>query len=267
MLSLRRLFSVLMALGVICGLSVVQAQPSSCDRRVYLTFDTGHMGVADLVAQVLQRQQVRATFFAADESTQTGDGSLGTHWSAWWRARATEGHVLASHTLDHLYWRRDLPNERFEVRATSGPFKGQTRVMDAAQYCAEIKRGSERLQQITGVAPVPLYRAPGGKTSPALLAAARQCGYLHVGWSPAGFLGDELPSDRYPNDQLLARALRDIRPGDVLMAHLGIWSRQQPWAPEVLEPLIVGLKQKGFCFDTIDHHPLYATWVKQHAAP
>ena len=105
MLSLRRLFSVLMALGVICGLSVVQAQPSSCDRRVYLTFDTGHMGVADLVAQVLQRQQVRATFFAADESTQTGDGSLGTHWSAWWRARATEGHVLASHTLDHLYWR------------------------------------------------------------------------------------------------------------------------------------------------------------------
>jgi peptidoglycan/xylan/chitin deacetylase (PgdA/CDA1 family) len=139
--------------------------------------------------------------------------------------------------------------------------------MDAAQYCAEIKRGSERLQQLTGVKTVPLYRAPGGKTSPALLAAARQCGYLHVGWSPAGFLGDELPSDRYPNEQLLARALRDIRPGDVLMAHLGIWSRQQPWAPEVLEPLIVGLKQKGFCFDTIDHHPLYATWVKQHAAP
>ena len=105
MLSLRRLFSVLMALGVICGLSVVQAQPSSCDRRVYLTFDTGHMGVADLVAQVLQRQQIRATFFAADEPTQTGDGSLGTHWAAWWRARAAEGHVLASHTLDHLYWR------------------------------------------------------------------------------------------------------------------------------------------------------------------
>ena len=175
--------------------------------------------------------------------------------------------MLASHTLDHLYWRRDLPNERFEVRATSGPFKGQTRVMDAAQYCAEIKRGSERLQQITGVGPVPLYRAPGGKTSTALLTAARQCGYLHVGWSPAGFLGDELPSDRYPNDQLLARALRDIRPGDVLMAHLGIWSRQQPWAPEVLEPLIVGLKQKGFCFDTIDHHPSYASWVKQHTAP
>jgi hypothetical protein len=26
-------------------------------------------------------------------------------------------------------------------------------------------------------------------------------------------------------------------------AHLGIWSRKDPWAPAVLEPLIVGLKE------------------------
>ena len=39
------------------------------------------------------------------------------------------------------------------------------------------------------------------------------------------------------------------------MAHLGIWSRRDPWAPAVLEPLIVGLKQKGFCFKTLKDHP------------
>ena len=44
---------------------------------------------------------------------------------------------------------------------------------------------------------------------PRLIAAARRCGYAHVGWSPAGFLGDELPSDKYPNQQLLDKALRD----------------------------------------------------------
>jgi peptidoglycan-N-acetylmuramic acid deacetylase len=32
------------------------------------------------------------------------------------------------------------------------------------------------------------------------------------------------------------------------MAHLGIWSRKDPWAPAVLEPLITGLKARGFCF-------------------
>ena len=30
---------------------------------------------------------------------------------------------------------------------------------------------------------------------------------MAFGWSPAGFLGDELPSDKYPNDKLLAQAL------------------------------------------------------------
>ena len=139
-------------------------------------------------------------------------------------------------------------------------------VWDATQYCAQIRAAATRLEQITGRPTLPLYRAPGGKTSPALLAAARQCGYLYVGWAPAGFLGDELPSDKYPNAVLLQRALRDVRPGDVLLAHLGIWSRQDPWAPAVLEPLIVGLKQRGFCFRTLSEHPAYRDWIAQHAA-
>ena len=114
---------------------------------------------------------------------------------------------------------------------------------------------------MTGQNMLPLFRAPGGRTSPALVRAAEQCGYRHVGWSAAGFLGDELPSDKYPNATLLADALRNIRPGDILMAHLGIWSRQEPWAPAVLEPLIEGLKRKGFCFATIDAHPAYRAFL------
>lgn len=62
------------------------------------------MAIAPLVAEVLQRQQVKVTFFAANERTQVGDGSLGEHWAPWWRARATEGHAFASHTWDHAYW-------------------------------------------------------------------------------------------------------------------------------------------------------------------
>jgi peptidoglycan/xylan/chitin deacetylase (PgdA/CDA1 family) len=41
------------------------------------------------------------------------------------------------------------------------------------------------------------------------------------------------------------------------VAHLGIWSRKDAWAPAVLEPLIQGLKQKGFCFATLRDHPDY----------
>jgi peptidoglycan/xylan/chitin deacetylase (PgdA/CDA1 family) len=76
-------------------------------------------------------------------------------------------------------------------------------------------------------------------------------------------LGDELPSERFSNAHLLQKALQNIRPGDILMAHLGIWSRQDPWAPAVLEPLIVGLKARGLCFATLREHPQYRDWVRQ----
>ena len=91
-----------------------------------------------------------------------------------------------------------------------------------------------------------------------MLAAATARGSPHVGWADARLLGDELPSDRFPNAALLQRALSRIRAGDILVAHLGIWSRQDPWAPAVLEPLIQGLKSRGFCFATLREHPRYA---------
>jgi peptidoglycan/xylan/chitin deacetylase (PgdA/CDA1 family) len=237
---------------------------AACAKPLYLTFDTGHMGVADHIAQVLRRQQVRVTFFAAHERTQVGDGSLGEHWAAWWRARGAEGHAFASHTWDHVYWKADVGRGRFQVRPSQGPQAGTTLTWDSAQYCASLDQAAQRLHRLTGQVPLPLFRAPGGKTSPALLHAAQACGYQHVGWSAAGFLGDELPSDRYPNTRLLAQALRDIRAGDVLMAHLGIWSRQDPWAPAALEPLIEGLKARGFCFDTLRTHPAYRDWIVAH---
>lgn len=239
---------------------------SACNRPLYLTFDTGHMAVAPLVAEVLRRQQVRVTFFAANEKTQEGDGSLGNHWAPWWKARAAEGHEFASHTWDHAYWRADLKGvePRFRIRPSAGALAGREFTWDAATYCANIAHAAERLLDHTGKKPLPLFRAPGGKTSTRLLAAARACGWAHVGWSPAGFLGDELPSDRYPNDVLLRQALASIRPGDILLAHLGIWSRKDAWAPAVLEPLLVGLKAQGFCFRTLREHPQYRDWIATH---
>ncbi|WP_406624897.1 polysaccharide deacetylase family protein [Acidovorax sp. SDU_ACID1] len=239
---------------------------NACDSTVYLTFDTGHMGVAPLVAEVLQRQQVKVTFFAASERTQTGGGSLDGHWAAWWKSRAAEGHEFASHTLDHVYWRADEGSDgkpSFRVRPSAGPQAGQEFTLTGAQYCAQIDAAARRLRDITGKEPLPLFRAPGGKTSQRLLATAQACGYAHVGWSPAGFLGDELPSERYSNRALLEQALRTIRDGDILLAHLGIWSRKDPWAPAVLEPLIKGLKERGFCFRTLRDHPGYAEWIRQ----
>lgn len=239
-----------------------------CERPLYLTFDTGHMDIAPLVADVLKRQDVKVTFFAANERTRVGDGSLGQHWAPWWKARAAEGHEFASHTFDHAYWRGDLPGAepRFRIQPSAGAFEGRQFTYDAPKYCAQITQARDRLAELTGKKPLPLFRAPGGKTSPRLLAVAKSCGFEHVGWAPAGFLGDELPSEKFSNADLLKKALHDIKAGDILMAHLGIWSRKDPWAPTVLEPLIMGLKDKGFCFATLREHPAYSSWVKKSSS-
>ena len=251
--------NLVVATGLAVGATAATAAMCTgapAERPVYLTFDTGHMGVAPLVAEVLNRQQVKVTFFLANERTQTGGASLDDQWVPWWKARAAEGHVFGSHTFDHAIWQADTPRG-FKVKPTAGPETGHVLDWTPADYCASLKQPAQRLRDMTGAAMAPIFRAAGGKTSPALLAAAKGCGWAHVPWSPAGFLGDELPSDRFPNQLLLKRALRDIKPGDILLAHLGIWSRKEVWAPGVLEPLITGLKARGLCFATLRDHPDY----------
>jgi len=177
-------------------LAVQAAGAAPCERPVYLSFDTGHMGVAPLVAEVLRRHDVKATFFLANERTRTGGSSLDDHWAPWWRARAEEGHAFGSHTWDHHSWQADVPGG-LKLKPSQGALAGQAQVLDPAGYCTELERPAQRLAQrfvqMTGQRMGSIFRAPGGKTSPALLKAAASCGWTHVGWAPAGFLGDELP--------------------------------------------------------------------------
>lgn len=248
---------VAMALGGPLAALPAIAAPAHCAATVYLTFDTGSQSQAQYIAGVLKRHQIRATFFLANEKTVEGDYSLDPSWGAYWKALAADGHAFGSHTFDHVYALRDLADGRIEVRPQFGAHAGQKQVWDGQQVCAEIQRVDARFRQLTGRALDPIWRAPGGRLTPKLQAAASACGYRHVGWSAAGFSGDELSSEKWPNALLLQRALKDLKDGDIFMAHLGIWSRRDPWAPAVLEPLISGLEKKNYCFATLREHPAY----------
>jgi hypothetical protein len=49
----------LIAAGALSTRARAQNHLNSCTEPVYLTFDTGHMGVASFVADVLRRQRCR----------------------------------------------------------------------------------------------------------------------------------------------------------------------------------------------------------------
>ena len=232
------------------------------DKKVFLSFDTGHMGVAPLVADAIHRFEAKVTFFLANEPTLDGGYTLDDEWAPWWKARAAEDHDFGAHTWNHDIWLEDLPGDRFKVRTVAGLDAPRVHEVSAAEYGESLKRVALRFKAMTGRMLDPIFRTPAGHTSPALLAAAQAAGFTHVGWSPAGFLGDELPSDRYSNAELLERALRTIRPGDILLAHLGIWSRLDPWAPADLVPLMQGLKERGMRFAALREHPRYASVIR-----
>ena len=235
-----------LAAPLLTAAGVAQAADATCRGTLYLTLDTGNMRHAEAIADILAKHRVKATFFVAQEKTLRGDMALDPTWADFWKARVAEGHAFGSHTWRHGSFRKDEAGGKVIYRLMDGT---QT-ALDAAQICAELKAPDTRFAELTGRKLDALWRAPGGRTTPNTLKAAEACGYRHVHWAPAGFLGDELPSDVYPNEALLKRALANIRDGDILMAHLGIWSRKDPFAP-MLDPLIAGLKDRGFCFATI----------------
>lgn len=237
--------SRLCALAALALLSVAPAIGAECKAKLYLSFDTGDMSQAETIARILKQENVLATFFVANEKTFRADHALDPSWRDYWRARAAEGHAFGNHTFRHVYAKRDLANG--QLLATVD-YNGPEIHMDEKSFCAELKKTDSTFHTLTGHHLDGLWRAPGGHTTRQTIRWAANCGYpVHVHWDQTGFIGDELSSETHSNDQLLKKALAQIQPGNVAMMHLGIRSRRTPLAP-ILEPLIQGLKARGYCF-------------------
>ncbi len=217
---------------------------AQCSGTLYLTIDTGSMSQAEFIAKTLRKHNVKATFFLANEKTYRNDWTLDESWASYWQGLVHDGHAFGTHTWRHGYFRAD-----------SGPLvkyivNGKPELLDKAAVCGELDRVNERFRKMTGRPLDPFWRAPGGAVTPNVLRMAAACGYQSVGWSKAGLLGDELPSDRFPNSLLVARAEKDLKDGDILLMHTGIRSRKDPFAP-ALDELLTRLQRKGFCFATV----------------
>ncbi len=146
------------------------AQP--CSGVVYLTFDTGNMRHAELIAETLRKHDVKATFFLANERTARGDYSLDASWGSYWKQRADEGHAFGSHTWRHGRIGPDTGDGHMKYRPAFGADEGRSVTLSPQDFCAELKRPDEALRAQTGRGLDAIWRAPGGRTTPA--AAGRR---------------------------------------------------------------------------------------------
>ena len=242
----RLLLSCVALCGILAMPASAQTSAACPAGTLFLTIDTGWGREAEKIAEILRRRGIRATLFVAHEPTHRGDRSLDPAWAEFWRARAAEGHVFASHTDRHWYFRSDPAPGLVRYVARGG--RGGEAQLDQEAMCRELAVPIERLRAAApGAVVLPLWRAPGGITTPNALRLAEGCGLRHQGWTKNGFLGDELNSETHSNAALRDQALRNIRDGEVLVMHWGVRSRKDPYA-NVFEEVVAGLQARGFCF-------------------
>jgi peptidoglycan/xylan/chitin deacetylase (PgdA/CDA1 family) len=197
------------------------------DRPVYLSFDVARAVELSRLDELLSRHQAKATFFVSDDAISGDVGDAADDRSAWWTARAAEGHAFG--VLD--------------------------KAASPARVCAGAQATAARFHEMTGRFMPKLFRVSGASATPPLVAAAAGCDWVNVAGSVA--LPMEAAGRKGTNAQSLRRALHDVRPGDVLRVRLGASRRADAWARADLEPLVEGLQARGLCFATLREHPQY----------
>lgn len=231
--------------GVLLAFFSQLASAAGCTGTVYLTFTPGNMAQAETIARILRQEAVPATFFLANEPTFRGDRALDPAWRDYWRGLVADGHAFGNHTFQHLYFKRELPNDKLQATIDH---HGPEITLDAQALCVDLRQTEEAFHALTGERLQGMWRPPGTTVPQRTVRWAAGCGWPRlVAWDVRGFYGDELPSDKYPNDRLLKQALKNFGSGTIIMMHLGVKSRKDPLAP-TLAPLIQGLKARGLCF-------------------
>jgi len=181
-------------------------------RAVALTFDDGPAQETAAILDILREQQVPAAFFAIG-SRAAARPELVRRWQE-------EGHLAGNHSYYHK-WDFDLQ---------------RTAAMEE-----ELRRTNEVLAAITGRQPL-YFRPPYGVTNPRLAAAVRHARMHAIGWSVRSF--DTTAKDP---EALLRRILGRLKGGDIILLH-----DSMPITREILTPLILRAREKGFTFVRVD---------------
>jgi len=193
--------------------------PRQPRRTCAITFDDGPGPDTPRVLDVLDRHQVKATFFVLAANARRHPNVL--------RDIAARGHTVAIHGVTHRKVHRDSQ-------------QGVERELSAA------------IDELTalGVPPARLYRPPHGSKSPAALRAARKLECQPWAWSRGIW-----DTDRPDPQTLVQRATRFARSRMVLLLHDGRGDEPQPDISAMVAALpgiIDRLRASGFAFCTLD---------------
>ncbi len=193
---------------------------STTEKTVALTFDDGpNEPYTSVIADVLARERVRATFF------QVGICVL-RHPEVTARL-VSDGHVVGNHSYSHRF----------------------TRCLRPRVVRREIEMTQDVIRRHGGVTPA-LYRPPWLLRTPSLPGALADLALQPV----LGEFGHALEVFQPSARRMARRAVARTRPGTILIFHDGFDGRggDRARTAAAVEPVIRRLKARGFRFVTLD---------------
>lgn len=194
-------------------------------KRVYLTFDDGPSIYTGQILDILNENDVKATFFVIAKEDE--------RFLPYYKRIVDEGHTLGMHSYTHDYTQIYESLESFE--------------QDVSQL-------SDFLYSQTGVRP-DIYRFPGGSSNSVCNVPMNECiaylneqGIVYYDWNA---LNGDAVSEELSVDQLVNNIMGSVRKNNtsIVLMH-DMQSRHT--TVESLQPLIDTLKEEGYEILPID---------------
>lgn len=186
------------------------------EKVISFTFDDGPDPIfTPQILEILKKNDVKCTFFTV--------GRQIVRFPEVAQKIAAEGHEIANHTYSHPY----LDN------------------IDLGQFKGELEKAHQTIVQYTQFQPT-LFRPPGGFYNKEIIDIAKKEGYKIILWSWTQQTRDWAnPGTEY----IINKVLTNAKNGDIVIFHDCGGDRTQ--TVQALEPIITGLKEKGFQLVTV----------------
>lgn len=190
-------------------------------RVVALTFDggSGSEGVP-LILKTLQKTGVRGTFFLTGRFSELYPRST--------RAISAR-YPIGNHSFDHPHL---------------------TALSNAAVW-GEITHAQRVIKKISGQNPRPLFRFPYGDSNSRVIGIANGLGYGGIRWT-IDTLGWEGTAQGQSTAKVLARVRSELRPGAIVLMHLGAAPDSSTLDAHALSRVIAVIRARGYGFATLD---------------
>lgn len=190
---------------------------------IYLTYDDGpNPAATPALLDVLREEGARATFFVIDAHVTDETAPI-------LRRMFNEGHAIALHA---------------DTRGLM--------IAEPSDLAALLTRHADRIQQLAGRRPCPLFRPHAGWRSGSMYEGLMRIDHRLVGWSWG--LWDWNWYRPREAEGLARRLIKRASPGDIIVMHDGHHvnpAADRRYAVEATRRLVPGLRARGFGFGVL----------------